>query len=176
MSLIQFGVRHALAASRDQPSQDHSESFPTHMPNLEESGLGRVEFEHTLKSGVGSLADPAEAATKKRKARGKYVRYTAEQRASIGKYALENGNESHFSSVFPNISESTVRNFKKAYTEKLQQRRKQPYLQPVVEIPAQPRRRPPLLLELDEKLIKYLRAIRSKGRVVNIHVFFFFFF
>ena len=106
MSLFQFGVRRASAASRDQPSQDHSESFPTHMPNIEESGLGRVEFEHTLKSGVGSLADPAEAATKKRKARGKYVRYTAEQRASIGKYALENGNERarrHFSSVFPNI-------------------------------------------------------------------------
>lgn len=108
MSLFQFGVRRASAASRDQPSQDHSESFPTHMPNLEESGLGRVEFEHSLKSGVGSLADPAEAATKKRKARGKYVRYTTEQRASVGKYALENGNERarrHFSSVFPNISE-----------------------------------------------------------------------
>ena len=167
MSLFQFGVRRASAAS---PSQDHSESFPTHMPNLEESGLGRVEFEHSLKSGVGSLADPAEAATKKRKARGKYVRYTAEQRASVGKYALENGARRHFSSVFPNISESTVRNFKKAYTEKLQQERKQPYPQPVVKIPAQPRGRPPLLLELDEKLIKYLRAIRSKGGVVNIHV------
>ena len=98
------------------------------------------------------------------------MRYTAEQRASVGKYALENGNERarrHFSSVFP---KSTVRNFKKAYTEKLQQERKQPYPQPVVKIPAQPRGRPPLLLELDEKLIKYLRAIRSKGGVVNIHV------
>ena len=156
MSLFQFGVRRASAASQDQPSQDHSsESLPTHMQNLEESGLGRVEFEHTLESGVGSLA------------------YTAEQRASIGKYALENGNERarrHFSSLFPNMSESTVRNFKKAYTEKLQQERKQPYPQPVVQIPAQPRGRPPLLLELDEKLIKYLRAIRSKGGVVNIHV------
>ena len=92
MSPFQFGVRRASAASQDQPSQGHSsESFPTHMPNLEESGLGRVEFEHSLESGVGSLADPAEAATKIRKTRGKYLRYTAEQRASIGKYAWEKG-------------------------------------------------------------------------------------
>ena len=81
---------------------------------------------------MGSLADTVEAATKK------CVRYTAEQRASIGKYALENRNKRarrHFSFVFANISESTVRNFKKAYTEKLQQEKKPPYPQPVVKIP-----------------------------------------
>ena len=112
MSLFQFGVRRASAASQDHSS----ESFPTHMPNLQESGLGRVEFEHTIKSGVGSLADPAEAASKKRKARGTYLRYTAEQRASIGKYTLENGNERarrHFSAVFPTMSESTIRNLRR---------------------------------------------------------------
>ena len=73
MSLFQFGVRCASVASQDQLSQDHSESVPPHMPTLEESGLGRVEFEHTVKSCVRSLADPAEAAAKKRKARGKYM-------------------------------------------------------------------------------------------------------
>ena len=83
------------------------------------------------------------------------------------KHADEMGNNE---SYYSGLSESTIRNFKKAYTEKLQQERKQPYPQPVVEIPAQPRGRPPLLLELDEKLMKYLRAIRSKGGVVNIHV------
>ena len=64
-----------------------------------------------------------------------------------------------FRSFFPNMSESTVRNFKKAYAEKLQQQKKQPYPQPDVQIPAQPRGRPPLLLELSEKLIKYFKAI-----------------
>ena len=89
MSLFQFGVRRASDVSQDQPGQDHSlESVPTHRPNLEESGLGRVEFEHTLKSDVGNLADPTEAATKKRKARGKYLRYTAEQRANNQKICI----------------------------------------------------------------------------------------
>ena len=42
--------------------------------------------------------------------------YSAEDRARIGKYALENGNETarvHFLKKFPNLRESTVRNFKK---------------------------------------------------------------
>lgn len=168
MSLFQFGVRRASDAN-----QDPSEVLPSHMPRFEESGLGRVEFNRTLDNCVGSLADPSKEAAKKRRARGKYGRYTPEQRASIGKYALENGNERarrHFVSVFPDLSESTIRNFKKAYAERLQQERKQPHPQPVVRISVQPRGRPPLLLDLDEKLIKYLRAIRSRGGVVNIHV------
>ena len=48
--------------------------------------------------------------------RGKYVRYTPEERASIGKYALENGNERarrHFQSLFLNLTESTIRNLRR---------------------------------------------------------------
>ncbi len=37
----------------------------------------------------------------------------------------------------------------------------------VTVLPVRPRGRPPLLLELDDKLVT---AIRSKGGVVNIHV------
>ena len=37
-------------------------------------------------------------------------------------------------------------------------------------LPSKSRCRPPLLLELDGKLIQVLRAIRNKGGVVNIHV------
>ena len=59
--------------------------------------------------------------------RGKYVRYTPEQRASIGKYTLENGNERvrcYYQPLFPNLTESTIRKFKKAYRERLEHERK----------------------------------------------------
>ena len=108
-----------------------------------------------------------------RKVRGKYTVYAPEQRASIGKYALENGNERarrHFQSRFPNLNESTIRNFKKAYKERLAHERKRDHPQPVTAITARPRGRPPILLELDGKLLQYLKALRSKGGVVNIHV------
>ena len=81
------------------------------MPTLAESGLGRVEFDATLNNGIGELADPAPSASKKRKVRGKYTVYTPEQRASIGKYALENGNERarrHFQSRFPNLNNTEL--------------------------------------------------------------------
>ena len=42
--------------------------------------------------------------------------------------------------------------------------------QPVDSITPQPRGRPPILLELDTKLIKLLLAICTKGGVANIHV------
>ena len=42
--------------------------------------------------------------------------------------------------------------------------------QPVDSITPQPRGWPPILLELDTKLIKLLLAIHTKGGVVNIHV------
>ena len=51
---------------------------------------------------------------------------------------------------------------------KYQQSQQHP--QPVTVVPSQPRGRPPILLELDEKLLKFLRAVRSKGGVINIHV------
>ena len=38
---------------------------------------------------------------------------------------------------------------------------------PVTAITAQPKRCPPILLELDGKLLQYLRALRSKGGVVT---------
>ena len=64
-----------------------------------------------------NFANPTPAA-KKGKTRGRYSHYSAEDRASIGKYALENGNEKARQPIlvkFPNLKESTIRNFKKAY-------------------------------------------------------------
>ena len=152
---------------------DQETTAPSHILTLAESGLGRVEFGTTLASGIGELADPAPSATKKRKVRGKYTRHTPEQRASIGKYALVVGNERarrHFLFIFPNLTESSIIHFKKAYKEKLEHERKHEHPKPVTAISAQPRGRPPILLELDGKLLQYLKALRSKGGVVNIHV------
>ena len=42
--------------------------------------------------------------------------------------------------------------------------------QPVTEILIQPRGRPPYMLELDNKFIKFLLAVRSRGGIINIHV------
>ena len=42
--------------------------------------------------------------------------------------------------------------------------------QPVTEIPVKDRGRPPILLDLDENLITFIRALRTKGGVINIHV------
>ena len=42
--------------------------------------------------------------------------------------------------------------------------------QPVTAVPVKYRGRPPILLDLDEKLITLLRALRTTGGVINIYV------
>ncbi len=142
----------------------------SHMPYQEDSGLGRIEYNECI-SQVSELSDPRPS--KKRRLRGAYTVYTPADRARIGKYAVENGNKNarlRFLKDFPSLNESTVRNFKKSYVEKMNQQRKQMNPQPVTEIQIQPRGRPPYMLELDNKLIKFLLAVRSRGGIINIHV------
>ena len=76
----------------------------------------------------------------------------------------------HFLKKFSNLRESMVRNFKKAYTEKLTQESKKLNPQPITRIVTQPKGKTPILLELDDKLWKFLLAIRAKGGVIKIHV------
>ena len=170
MSLFQHGF-HRVSASTSGEQPPSAVSLPSHIPTAEESGLGRAEYESVIGRDVAELSDRSPAA--KRRERGKYTMYTAEDRAKIGKYALEHGNEKarrRFLTQFPNLKESTVRNFKWAYKDQLHVQRKQLHPQPVTTLPSKPRGWPPALLELDEKLIKFLRALRSKGGVINIHV------
>lgn len=170
MSLFQYGF-HQSSRLVATVETGESQNAPPHMPSIEESGLGRVEYD-SITASTSELADPTPT-TKKRKTRVKYTVYKGEHRAQIGKYALENGNEKarlHFLSTFPNLKESTIRNFKKAYREIIEHERKQQHPKLVTVIPALPRGRPPILQELDEKLLKFLRAVRCKGGVVNRHV------
>ena len=169
MSLFQFGFNRVVQQQDGTDSRVSGTVVP-HLPSINESGLGMVEYREVTRA-VSDLSDPSPA--KKKNPRGSYTKYTPKQRADIGKYALENGNERarrHFSVRFPKLTESTVRNFKKSYKDELDKQRKQLIPQPVKEIVPKTRGRPPILLELDEKLRKVLKAIRMKGGVVNIHV------
>ena len=76
-----------------------------------------------------------------------------------------NGNELYFKAHFPNLKESTIRNFKKDYKEQLKKKGH------VTALPTMPRGRPPQLLELDEKLLRFLNGMRARGEVKNSHVF-----
>lgn len=172
MSLFQFGFTRCNRSDVQQQSSATSSATALHLPSREESGLGTVEYEEVTRE-VSDLSNP-QPTNEKRQCRGTYMKYSSKQRANIGKYALENGNERarrHFSAQFPNLNESTVRNFKRAYKSQLAKQTKQHLIpQPITEIVPKPRGRPPILLELDQKLIKYLTGIRTKGGVVNIHV------
>ena len=171
MSLFRFGFRRVpREVVLDQREREDDQAVHYHMPSMEEGGLGRDEHDQVV-AAASDFADPSPA--KRKRVRGNYTVYTPKQRACIGRYALENGTErarQHFLTQFPKLNESTVRNFKKAYKDKLEHQRKQFQPKPVTEIPHKLKGRPPILLELDEKLIKFLRAIRAKGGVVNIHV------
>ena len=93
-------------------------------------------------------------------------------RAKIGKYAAENGNEKarkHFSKDFPNLKESTIRNFKKKYYIKLAEACKDGNTE-VICIPSEVRGRPPVLMDLDNKSLTFLKGIPSRGGVINVHV------
>ena len=75
--------------------------------------------------------------------------------------------EQHFSYEYPNLKESTLRNFKKAYQNKLLIQRQQGNVPQVTSLERLPRGRPLLLLELDCKLISFVKNIRARGGVVN---------
>ena len=67
--------------------------------------------------------DSAAASEKPKENRTKYNEYTPEQRAEIGNYAAENGPtraSKHFSHMYTNVPEPTVRRLKGEYLKKLQ--------------------------------------------------------
>ena len=177
MSLFRFGFRPLTPTTSPATSEINVADFCSTLPTLSESGLGVVEYQQVATAVNKELAAPL---AKRKRGSGTYTTYTPTQRAMIGKYALGNGNErarKHFLSEFPNLAESTIRYFKKAYREELEKKRKKCDSQPVVEITAKPKGRPPIILDLDEKLIKFLNAeeitcriLTAKSRSMGFHL------
>ena len=95
-------------------------SVPSHMPQLDESGLS-VEEHRNLALAVSDLADP-QVTFNKRQKRGKYF---DEDRAKIAKYAVENGNESAHKRLreqFPNLNEGIFKKLAAAAQSRVQSR------------------------------------------------------
>ncbi|CAH3182725.1 unnamed protein product, partial [Porites lobata] len=82
--------------------------------------LDRRNEYNQVAAAVVDLARPQPSQSRSK--RSKYVQYSGEDRAKIAKYSCEHGNTKalqHFSKEYPNLKESTLRNFKKAYQDKL---------------------------------------------------------
>lgn len=108
MSLFQFGFSRRPV----NVCSSSSTSVPAHMPTLEESGLGVLEYESSL-SNVADHADPENKG--RRGPQGSHTHYSAKDKAVIGKYALENGNINaiqKFKERYPDLKDSAVCNYK----------------------------------------------------------------
>ena len=106
---------------------------------------------------------------RERRKRGKYHHYDAEMRAKIAKHACEYGNKSasvKFTQELGHcVSESSVRNMKKAYFQKL---KSVPDPADITSSPQAALDRPLLVgSELDADIVEYVRALRLARGIVN---------
>ena len=102
-----------------------------------------------------------------------YRKWTDKQRYTIGKYAAENGNANtlrKFKTEFPNLSESTVRTFKKRYYEEVRKCKEKREESKSITKYARTTGRSYLLGELDEMVQKHIRSLSKKGSVINTAV------
>ena len=94
--------------------------------------------------------------------RGKYIKWSAEERAEIGQHAVRHGvNQTTclLKGKYPRLTKQTVSDFKKAFIQA-----KQTTDGPVSEISFRKRGRPALLPEdLMKKTIETIQALRLKG-------------
>lgn len=100
-----------------------------------------------------------------------YIKWTDKNRYDVGKYASEHGNAAavrNFKKGFPNIKESTVREFKKRYEKQIQEDKKK-HLQPSKEIVKYHTKtgRPLLLGKFDTMIRKYVEAMSNRGAVIT---------
>ena len=94
-----------------------------------------------------------------------YRKSTDKQKYTIGKYAAENGNANtlrKFKTEFPNLSESTVRTFKKRYYEEVRKWKEELEESKSITKYARKTGRPYLLGELDEMGQKHIRSSSKK--------------
>ena len=110
-----------------------------------------------------------EVLKKKRRKRGKYNYYEPELRAKIAKHACQHGNKSavvkYSKDLGHSVSESSVRNIKKAYLDKLKTVQDP---NDIISLPRATLGRPLLLGEVvDTKVAEYIHALRLVGGIVN---------
>ena len=100
--------------------------------------------------------------------RGNYKKYTDEDRYKIRKYASENVSTAtlqKFNSDFPKLNESTVRDFKRKYEEKVKiSKKKGGNISTLV---TEKRGCPLLLGKLDEMVQKYIKAALNCGALIT---------
>ena len=109
------------------------------------------------------------------KQRGPYNHFTAEHRATIGKYAGENGVAAasrYFSKKFENnINESTVRGMNAAYLKEVIRKRKAEEELVINALLTDKQGRPLLLgVNMDKKVQLYLKKLREGGGAVSARV------
>ena len=107
--------------------------------------------------------------------RGSYNHYTAEERASIGKYASENGPTKaarHFTKVLRrNINESTARKLRTEYLKELKLVKERDTAGQVVALTTKCQGRPLLLgKELDGIVQEYIKGLRKNKAIVNTSI------
>ena len=132
-----------------------------------DAAISRVLAEKQPQQSSSSPAPDRPKVTGKRK----YTSFSAEQKASIGRYAAEHSNAAtvqKFKSNFEqDVGKSTVRLFKKRYLEELKRAKNSVPVGdiPVVkEISVKTRGRPLLLGEFDSDVKMYIKALRKAGR------------
>ena len=115
-----------------------------------------------------------EIAKKSRSKRGKYnsEKISQESKAEIGKYASENGVTRAIKNFKDkNLKPSTVRDWRTLYLPQLKKLSKEAEPGQAVVVPAKPRRRPPLLGDkLDSLLKDRIISMRARGAPVGTNV------
>ena len=140
------------------------------LPTAEDTTLGDTVTQST---NAAVLREVQAERPRKRKA---YTMFTAEQRATIGKYASEHGNAAAVKKFKANIEggqlgESTVRLFKKRYFEELKKVKHSGATVPEVKsIASRKRGRPLTLGDVDTKVLAYIKALRLAGTPVNVNI------
>ena len=139
------------------------------LPTAENTTLGDTV---TQSANAAVLREVQAERPRKRKA---YTVFTAEQRATIGKYASEHGNAAavKFKANIEGgqLGESTVRLFKKRYFEELKKAKHSGATVPEVKsIASRKRGRPLTLGDVDTKAQAYIKALRKAGTPVNVNI------
>ena len=101
-----------------------------------------------------------------------YIKWTGEDRFTIGKFAAENGTAAavrYFKSKFPKIKESSVRGFKEKYEKQLKQatQNKEQLTTKIIPKYELKTGRPLLLGKFDEMVQTYIHGLSSRGAVIT---------